>query len=212
VLSRSGMDGAIFRRPIPKALQPFVAQGCRTEFIVSLKTKDRRELGRRYAEALQQSDRLMEEAAASQEAGNGRTLQTPNSSAKQTNRLSLRPLHGFSQQELQVLVHRWYLKAKGDALEANRFIFNMCSREERASELSKLEVLLESLECRSGASPDLETPRQCRELIEGAGGFIDWRHPATFMQTNTWFTSVRERRPHPLDFPICVKDDTEIVI
>src|SRR3569623_388293 len=40
----------VFRRPIPKALQPFITQGCRTEFIVSLKTKDRKEVARLYAD------------------------------------------------------------------------------------------------------------------------------------------------------------------
>jgi len=172
----------IFRRPIPKALQPFVANGCRTEFIVSLKTKIRGDVSRLYADALRESERIIEEAAATAKAANGREAEAPKQTSNRAEPLSLRPLHKFTQAELQVLVHRWYLKAKADTLAEARFVFGMCDQEDRQAELAKLASQLACLERRSGASQDLETNRQVRTIIEEAG--VRDRHGALVSTEN----------------------------
>ena len=180
----------IFRRPIPKALQPFVTKGCRTEFIVSLKTKNRGAVSSLYADALRESERIIDEAAATAKAANGREAEPPKQTGHRTEALSGRPLHKFTQAELQILVHQWYLKSKAETLGEARFVFGMCDQEDRQSELAKLDSQLACLERRNGASPDLETNRQVRTIIEAAGGFVNWWHPASFLHTHSWFTSV----------------------
>ncbi|MCW0216892.1 MAG: site-specific integrase, partial [Prosthecobacter sp.] len=183
----------IFRRPIPKAMQPFITQGCRTEFIVSLKTKDRRQLSKLYAEALRESDRVIDEAGALAKASNGRSVDATKPTGKREEALTRRPLHEFTRSELHVLVHRWYLKAKEDVLAEAHFIFGMCESDERQAELLKLDQQLRCLQRRDGEYADLETFRQAREIVEEAGGSVNWWSPAPFAETHSWFiASVRE--------------------
>lgn len=180
----------IFRRPIPKDLQPFIAKGSRTEFIRSLKTKDFKKVSIPYADVLRVSEQVFEEAAALQKASNGRKSGIPHDSKK---RLERRPFHEFSRAELHHILHRWYLQAKAAALEERRFDFNVCTPEERQDEIATLKGQLDGLQKRNGENGDRESYATVRRLIENAGGELEWPDRASFLEKKIWFEAmVRE--------------------
>lgn len=184
-----------FRRPIPAKLQPFVPNGNRNCFTVSLKTRSIREARRRREDHWEQTDRILDEAKAQarMREGSFETSFRSQTEKRGTSRqlLAKRPLEGFSKGELMTLVQKWFLSAKQDALERYRGIYHFDEKSDRERALSELAAQLSSLQKQDGAKPDFDAFAVRRRIIEDAGGFISGFYPGDAVETHAvWFTGI----------------------